>query len=80
MLSDWTAKWSFWSVCGDPNNSFTGPTVADLNYLVNYLFHGGAAPVHFNSGNVDNTGSITVSDLNYLIAYLWNNGPAPTCP
>ena len=67
----------------------TGPggpiDVADLTYLVAYLFQGGPAPPCIDEGNADGVigpgGPIDVADLTYLVAYLFQNGPAPPpCP
>ncbi|MBU8933311.1 MAG: C10 family peptidase [candidate division Zixibacteria bacterium] len=59
--------------------------VADLTYLVSYLFTGGHEPPCMDEGNVDgldNSGSlINIADLTYLVAYLFTGGPTPpTCP
>ncbi len=51
--------------------------VADLTYLVNYLFKGGAAPPCPEEGDVDGGGSINVADLTYLVNYLFKGGPSP---
>ncbi len=58
-----------------------GINVADLTYLVAYLFEDGPAPPCEDDGNVDGDGGINVADLNYLAAYLFLNGAAPPpCP
>ncbi len=55
--------------------------VADLSYLVDYLFRGGAEPPCFEEGNVDGLtgpgGGIDVADLSYLVDYLFRGGPEP---
>jgi len=53
--------------------------VADLTYLVAYLFQGGPEPVCTPEGNVDgDTGEqINVADLTYLVSYLFQGGPLP---
>ncbi|MEW5994449.1 MAG: lectin like domain-containing protein [Candidatus Zixiibacteriota bacterium] len=58
--------------------------VADLTYLVAYLFQGGAPPPCEEEGNVDGLtgpgGAIDVADLTYLVAYLFQAGaPPPPC-
>jgi len=67
----------------------TGPggeiDVADLTYLVAYLFQSGPAPPCEEEGNVDGVvgpgGPIDVADLTYLVTYLFQSGPAPpACP
>jgi len=59
--------------------------VADLTYLVKYLFKNGPVPPCLEEGNVDGIigpgGPIDVADLTYLVYYLFKNGPAPPpCP
>ena len=59
--------------------------VADLTYLVAYIFSGGAAPPCIEEGNVDAiygpAGPIDVADITYLVAYLFSGGPPPpACP
>ncbi len=57
--------------------------VADLTYLVAYLFQGGPAPPCLPEGNVDGVtgagGPVDVADLTHLVAYLFlgGNPPAP---
>ena len=67
----------------------TGPggpvDVADLTYLISYLFQGGPEPPCPEEGNVDSGlgpgGPIDVGDVTYLVAYLFQSGPEPPpCP
>jgi len=60
----------------------SGPLdVADVTYLVAYLFTGGPEPSCVDEGNVDGLvgpgGPIDVADLTYLVAYLFTGGPEP---
>ncbi|MBU8934479.1 MAG: hypothetical protein KOO62_10795 [candidate division Zixibacteria bacterium] len=63
-----------------------GPVdIADLTYLVAYLFNGGSPPPCQDEGNVDavagSGGPINIADLTYLVAYLFTSGPPPPpCP
>ena len=59
--------------------------VADLSYMVDYLFKGGPPPPCTEEGNVDAIigigGPIDVADLSYLVDYLFKGGAAPpVCP
>jgi hypothetical protein len=58
-----------------------GVNVADLTYLVAYLFQSGDEPVCVDQGNVDGIagpgGPHDVADLTYLVAYLFQGGTAP---
>ncbi len=51
--------------------------VADVVYLINYLFKGGPAPSPSFLGDVDCSGEVNTSDVIYLINYLFKGGPAP---
>ncbi|MBU8934268.1 MAG: right-handed parallel beta-helix repeat-containing protein [candidate division Zixibacteria bacterium] len=57
--------------------------IADLTYLVTYLFLGGPPPPVWAVANVDGitgpAGSIDISDLTYLVAYLFLGGSVPVC-
>jgi len=70
-------------------DGLTGPAgeidVADLTYLVAFLFQGGGPPPCEEEGNVDGQtgpgGPIDTADLTYLVAYLYQGGsPPPNCP
>jgi len=55
--------------------------VADLTYLVAYLFQSGPTPPCPQQGNVDGIvgagGPIDVADLTFLVAYLFQSGAEP---
>ncbi len=62
-------------------DGLAGINVADLAYLVAYLFDSGLAPPCYEEGNADGDDGINVVDLTYLVDYLFFNGPAPPpCP
>ena len=63
---------------GDPNKDGK-ITVADVVYLINYLFKGGPAPNPMQSGDVNCDSKTTVADVVYLINYLFKGGPPPAC-
>jgi hypothetical protein len=61
------------------------PNVADITYLVSYLFMGGAAPPCTEEGNADGIigagGQIDVADLTFMVSFVFMGGPAPgPCP
>jgi len=66
--------------------SHIGPIdVADLTYLVGFLFRGGTPPPCEEEGNTDgiisHIGLIDIADLTYLVEYLFRGGPnPPPCP
>jgi uncharacterized delta-60 repeat protein len=66
-------------LCGDINGDQQGPNVADLTYLVDYLFRGGTPPPVMEAANVDSDNGINVADLTYLVDYLFRGGAVPMC-
>jgi hypothetical protein len=67
-------------LCGDANNDGIGPNIADLTYLVDYLFRDGSPPAHPSVADVDGDGAdLSVADLTYLVDYLFGQGPSPQC-
>jgi hypothetical protein len=49
--------------------------VADVFYLINFLFAGGPTPI--GVADVDGSGGVDVLDVFYLINFLFAGGPAP---
>lgn len=72
---------SFWTwTLGDADNSHT-VDVADLSFLVDYLFKSGSAPCDLLIGDTDGNCAVNVSDLTYLVNFLLKGGPVPVpCP
>lgn len=64
--------------CGDADNSWA-VNVADLTYLVAYLFNSGPAPPVIEVSDVDGNGSVNVADITYMVEYLFLGGPEPAC-
>ncbi len=55
--------------------------IADLVYLVNYMFQGGPAPVCDTEADVDGSTGLDIADLVYMVNYMFQGGPAPVaCP
>ncbi len=67
-------------VCGDVNDDggFI-PDIADLVYLVDYMFTGGPPPPDMVAANIDGEPGINIADLIYLVDYMFNEGPPPIC-
>ncbi len=51
--------------------------VADLTYLVAYLFRGGPAAPCFEHADINADRSITVADLTFFVNFLFRGGAAP---
>jgi hypothetical protein len=62
--------------CGDVDSD-ESVTIADVVFLVDYIFMGGAAPQPISLADVDCSGSINIADVVYLIGYIFSGGPAP---
>ncbi|MCK4857352.1 MAG: thrombospondin type 3 repeat-containing protein [candidate division Zixibacteria bacterium] len=64
-------------VCGDTDGSGL-VNIADVVYLINYIFGGGPPPVpHELSGDVDCNQMVNIADVVYLISYIFGGGPPP---
>jgi len=68
------------SHCGDVNGDGIGPNIADLIYLIQFLFLQGQEPCELNSTDFNNSGSYDSNDLVRLISYLFRNGQGLNCP
>jgi len=67
----------FWSwMLGDVNYDHD-VNVADLVYMVDYLFRGGTAIYPEIVGDVDQDCNINVADIVYVVHSLWKGGPDP---
>jgi len=66
------------ALCGNVDGS-GGINVADVIYLLDYLFFDGPAPPVLEAANVDGEVGINVADLTYLVDYLFFGGSEPIC-
>jgi hypothetical protein len=53
--------------------------VADIVYLVNYLYKGGLEPTPVEAGDATCDGVVNVADVVYLVNYLYRGGDPPAC-
>ncbi len=51
--------------------------IADVMYLINYLFIDGSAPDPFEAGDANYDGEVDIADVMYLINYLFIGGSQP---
>jgi len=65
--------------CGDADGDGM-ISIADVVYIVNYIFRGGEAPNPMTSGDANCDGIINTADAVYLICYILKGGSAPACP
>ena len=66
-------------LCGDCDGNGE-IDIADVVYLINYLFIGGPAPDPLWVADCDCDGEINTADVVYLIKYLFLGGPPPCKP
>lgn len=64
---------------GDVDHSDGGTPIdiADLVYLVDYMFNGGPEPPCLQEADIDAGGGVDISDLVYLVDFMFSGGPAP---
>lgn len=67
--------------CGDIDGSLTEVIdIADLVYLVDYMFNDGPAPPIPEAIDMDGSGGqLNIADLVYIVDYMFNDGPPPDC-
>jgi hypothetical protein len=86
IYPDWSGPHCFlvWECCvGNRGNvdGVAGINIADLIYLVEYLFYSSPAPRCEEEGDVDGDSGTNVADVTYLVEFLFFDGPAPPlCP
>jgi hypothetical protein len=68
--------------CGDIDGLTGTPDIADLIYLVTYMFQNGPAPRSFEACDVDGNGTTVpdIADLIYLVTFMFQEGPDLQCP
>jgi PKD repeat protein len=54
--------------------------IADLTFLVSYMFKSGPIPPCEAEGNINGIGDIDIADVTYLVSFMFKSGPPPaTC-
>ena len=64
--------------CGDANGD-ERVNVADVQFLVEYVFEGGYPPDPLESGDVNFDEVVNVQDIVYLLDAIFRYGPLPDC-
>ncbi|MEE8576036.1 MAG: hypothetical protein V3T31_02165, partial [candidate division Zixibacteria bacterium] len=67
-------------ICGDVNGVDGGPDIADLTFLVNFLFVTFEPPPILEAANVNGADGVDIVDLTHLVNFLFMEGPPPNCP
>jgi plastocyanin len=65
---------------GNVNHVGTTVNVADVTYLVKFLFSGGIAPPCMFEANTNDIGGVNVADVTFLVKFLFAGGPHPPGP
>jgi len=65
-------------LCGDADGN-DALNILDVNFLVNYLYKEGSAPIPEIAGDVNKSGGCDLLDITYLINYMYKYGPEPDC-
>jgi hypothetical protein len=65
-----------WSVPGDASNDSLAD-IADIVFLLNYLFKDGPGPCVWEAADADGDGTIDIQDAVYMLNYLFKGGPPP---
>ncbi len=65
-------------VCGDADGNGV-ISIADVVFLINYIFGGGLPPVPLLIGDANCSGNVSVADAVYVLNYIFDSGPPP-CP
>ena len=67
------------TVVGDIDGDGKGPDVADLTYMVEFMFSGGPEPATLQAADVAGAvGIVDIADLIHLIDYIFQGAPGPT--
>jgi hypothetical protein len=67
------------SVKGGDANGDGVINIADVVYLLNYLFMGGLPPDPLEAGDANCDGLVNIADVVYLLNYLFTGGEPPGC-
>ncbi|MDH3891189.1 MAG: putative Ig domain-containing protein [candidate division Zixibacteria bacterium] len=66
-------------MCADIDVNGTPADIADLVYLVDWMFNEGATPTVMVAANIDGIDQVDIADLVYLVDYMFTFGPPPVC-
>ncbi len=58
-------------------NADGNTTIADVVYIINYLFKSGPEPIPLETGDVNGDNETTIADAVYLVIYLFKGGNPP---
>ena len=61
-------------------NEDTKTDLADVIFVLAYLFQGGESPLCLDAADVNDNGRVDLSDPIFLLGYLFQGGSPPTSP
>ncbi len=66
------------AIVGDVTHDTDGPNIADLIFLVQFMFQDGPEPVCLAETDINGNGAgPDIEDLIYLVTFMFQDGPAP---
>ena len=67
--------------CDTPGdaNSDGKVNIADVSFVISWLFAGGASPSCCSEGSANGDDKLNIADVTYVIAWLFSGGPDPIC-
>ncbi len=66
------------ATAGDANND-NKVNIADVQFVISWLFTGASAPTCFAEGSADGDDRLNIADVTYVISWLFSGGPDPEC-
>ncbi len=66
------------SICGDATGD-QRVNIADVVYLINYIFKSGPAPANQQASDLNGNGDLDIGDAVTLIEYIFRSGPSLNC-
>ncbi len=82
VWSDYTPAFAAYvndMLCGDANGDGQDPNIADVAFMVAYIFQGGPAPSNPGAVDVNGDATFNIADITYFVWYLFNGGDALKC-
>lgn len=64
---------------GDANNDLQF-NVADVVFVITYLFNSGASPLCFDAADINDDGFLDISDAIFMLLFSFSGGPPPPAP
>ena len=66
-------------MCDDANGDGS-VNLADVSFIINFVFSDGPEPYPLTAADVNHDGSVNLADASYIINYIFYDGPESDCP